>query len=93
MLTMAERAFEIPPCAWDWVAPGDRVRYRLPQHLHGEARAAAHKQLAEWDALVGKLLRESLFGDGDPREVRQTAEAVAAEVDRLAVALGVVRTF
>lgn len=90
--TLAARAFELPSCARDWLTEGELARYQLPQHLHGAAELDAHDQLAAWDALVGKLIRESLFGDGEPRAARKTAEAVAAEADRLAVALGLQRS-
>lgn len=79
--------FLLPRAAQDWLV-GEGHTFHLPAVLCPEDELAGHEQLAEWDALVGKLLRASLFGDGDPREVRKTAEAVAAVAEQLAVALG-----
>lgn len=82
---------DLPTSARDWIAPGERHSFHLAGALCHEDELTAHDQLLEWDALAGKLLRQSLFGDGDAREARQTAEAVAAVAERLSVALGASR--
>lgn len=83
--------FDLPTSAREWVVPGQRCSFRLPAVLCADYELEAHEQLLEWDALVGQLLRESLFGDGDPVRLRETAVAVAAVAERLAMALGAVR--
>lgn len=79
---------DLPTCARDWVVKPARHAFYLPAILCAHDELVAHEQLEEWDALAGKLLRESLFGDGDSRSIRKTAEAVAAVAEQLAVALG-----
>lgn len=79
---------DLPPSARDWIVPGERYSHYLPAALCAEDELAAHDQLLAWDALVGKLIRECLFGGHDARVVRKTAEAVAAVAEQLAVALG-----
>jgi len=60
----------------------------LPAELRDHDTAAAKGQLIEWDALCGRLIRESLFGEGEPRPLRKVAEGVAAVAELLAVRLG-----
>lgn len=83
--------YDLPAAARDWVIKPQRHSYYLPAVLCAEDELTAHEQLLEWDALVGKLLRESLFGDGEARGLRETAEAVAGVAEQLAAALGVAR--
>lgn len=80
--------FDLPSAARDWIIPGQRYAFYLPAVLCAEDELTAHDQLLEWDALVGKLLREALFGEGESRGLLRTAEDVAAVAERLAVALG-----
>jgi hypothetical protein len=82
------RWFELPPAAQDWVRL-EQAALWLPSALADQDFANAHRVLREWDALTGRLLRESLFGDGG-RELRLTAEAVAAVAESLAVTIGAV---
>jgi len=59
---------------------------RWVQQVPARTLAHARDQLDAWDALAGRLLRGSLFGDGG-RELRKGAEAVAAVAEDLNVYL------
>lgn len=79
---------DLPPAARDWLH-GTQHAVWLPADLSPADRVKARLVLRDWDALVGRLLREAMFSDaGDPRQLRIVAEAVAATAERLAVLLG-----
>jgi hypothetical protein len=81
--------FDLPIAARDWVEVGGRYAFHLPRVLSVHDIAAGRERLAEWDRLTGRLIRASLFDLlGEPRELRQLAEAVAAVAEHLATALG-----
>lgn len=82
------RWFDLPTSARDWVTGSGRYAMHLPAVICAHDELMGRERLAEWDALVGRLIRASLFDDGDSRALRQTAEAVAAVAEQLAVALG-----
>lgn len=77
----------LPQAAHGWLV-GEECSIKLAPVLSFGDELEAHERLAEWDALAGKLLRETLFADGNTRHVRKTAEAVASVAEQLAVALG-----
>lgn len=79
--------FFLPQAAHGWIV-GEECSVKLPVQLSFNDELEAHERLAEWDALAGKLLRESLFADGNTQYVRKVAEAVASIAEHLAVALG-----
>lgn len=81
--------FDLPTDARDWVGPGGRYAYYLPRVLSQHDWLNARERLAEWDALVGRMIRSCLFDyTEDCRATRQLAEAVAAVAEQMAVALG-----
>jgi len=81
------RTFELPPIIRDWLTPADRTWLWLPSlPLSAHDELNARDQLDAWDALAGRLLRDSLFGDGG-RGLRKGAEAVAAVAEDLHVYL------
>jgi hypothetical protein len=81
--------FDLPAAARDWVPRPGSAAYYLPQVMDKYVELAARERIAEWDSLVGRLLRASMFDlQGNPRELRQLAEAVAAVAEHLADALG-----
>jgi len=81
------RTFDLPPSVVDHLTPADRTWLWLPPHpLSAHDELNARDQLDAWDALAGRLLRGSLFGDGG-RGLRKAAEAVAAVAEDLHVYL------
>jgi hypothetical protein len=83
------RWFDLPSAARDWVEVGGRYAFHLNRVLSPHDIAAGRERIAEWDRLTGRLMRASMFDlQGNPRELRQLAEAVAAVAEHLADALG-----
>jgi hypothetical protein len=92
-MELVERArsqwFDLPSAARDWVEVGGQHAHHLNRVLSPHDIAAGRERIAEWDRLTGRLMRASIFDlQGNPRELRQLAEAVAAVAEHLADALG-----
>jgi hypothetical protein len=85
------RWFDLPREAHDWM-PSGGASYYLPSDFGPYDEAQARQRVTEWDALVGRLFRTSLFDlTAEPRELRRLAEAIAAVTEDLAVTVGDVR--
>jgi hypothetical protein len=78
--------FDLPPSARDWITT-EQASLWLPAVLSTADELNGWEVLTQWDALVGKLVREWQFGEGG-RKVRADALAVAAVAEQLAVRLG-----